>query len=44
MNSNKPFPYLNVQLRLRVHVIKQLLVINILLIPLQGLIVAKVIS
>lgn len=32
------------QLRVRIHVVEQLLIIDVLLIPLQGFIVAKVIS
>ena len=36
--------YLYVQLWVRIHVVKQLLVVGELLIPLQGLVVAEVIS
>lgn len=32
------------QLRMRIHIVKQLLIIDVLLIPFQGLIVAEVIS
>lgn len=40
---DKLFSHLYMQLWVRIHVVKQLLVVNVLLIPLQGLVVAEVI-
>lgn len=39
----KVFSYLYMHLRVRIHVVKQLLVVDVLLIPLQGFVVAKVV-
>lgn len=41
---DKLFSHLYVHLRVRIHVVKQLLVVHVLLIPLQGFVVAEVIS
>lgn len=38
------FPHLYMHLWVRIHVVKQLLVVDVLLIPLQGHVVAEVIS
>lgn len=44
MTVNKLFSHLYVHLWVRIHIVKQLLVVDVLLIPLQGLVVAEVIS
>lgn len=44
MTVNKSSFHLYVQLRVRIHVVEELLIIDVLLIPLQGLIVAEVVS
>lgn len=41
---DKSFSHLYVQLWVSIHVVKQLLVVHVLLIPLQGLVIAEVIS
>lgn len=41
---NKSSCHLNVQLGVRIHVVEQLLIIDVLLIPLQRLVVAEVVS
>lgn len=42
--ADKLFCHLYMHLRVRIHVVKQLLVVDVLLIPLQGFVIAEVIS
>lgn len=44
MTVDKLSSHLNMHLRVRIHVVKQLLVVAVLLIPLQSLVIAEVIS
>lgn len=44
MTVNNFSSYFNMHLWVRIHVVKQLLIIDILLIPLQSLVIAEVIS
>lgn len=44
MTVDKLFSHLYMQLWVRIHVVKQLLVVDVLLIPLQSLVIAEVVS
>lgn len=44
MTVDKLFSHLYMHLRMRIHVVEQLLVVAVLLIPLQSLVIAEVVS